>query len=312
MSSYRTFNKAKCLKMKPNNYSQQQLRTQSDWQFTLDTKPNNRMRKPKDTHLKPFDSHQALSIWKQKLQEVLHHGLNIEEEKTILEDEDVGPQPSTTPPPTTQLIQMQPTIQNTNNNLVLNLCSHHFNSSTNHNTSTTALTNSQLRNTDRRDCTWWPFTTIYNSMEIDNNSPLATIRNSTWIQNSIFETTSTLESTEKALICRRPITRKHSNPKILNGRDDRSITIPKQELPFQLFYFTGTDQEKANFGLSKTQQLSTSGTFQDGGRAGITRDNRRKRLHLQNRLKRCIRHHTYPSRLSRLPKLRKPRHCISL
>lgn len=68
MSSYRTFNKAKCLKMKPNNYSQQQLRTQSDWQFTLDTKPNNRMRKPKDTHLKPFDSHQALSIWKQKLQ----------------------------------------------------------------------------------------------------------------------------------------------------------------------------------------------------------------------------------------------------
>ncbi|KAG1052850.1 hypothetical protein G6F43_005035 [Rhizopus delemar] len=149
-------------------------------------------------------------------------------------------------------------------------------------------------------------------MEIDNNSPLATIRNSTWIQNSICETTSTLETTEKALICRRPVTRKYSNPKILNGRDDRSITIPKQELPFQLFYFTGTDQEKANFGLSKTQQLSTSGTFQDGGRAGITRDNRRKRLHLQNRLKRCVRRHTCPSRLSRLPKLRKSRHCISL
>ncbi|KAG1052851.1 hypothetical protein G6F43_005036 [Rhizopus delemar] len=92
------------------------LRTQNDWQFTLGTKP-------KDTHLRPFDSHQALNIWKQKLhvkekpstlislenttlpiintnlikqpvdtlenqEEVLYHDLNIEEENHSQQDEE--------------------------------------------------------------------------------------------------------------------------------------------------------------------------------------------------------------------------------
>ncbi|KAG1143259.1 hypothetical protein G6F37_007041 [Rhizopus arrhizus] len=112
-------------------------------------------------------------------------------------------------------------------------------------------------------------------MEINNNTPMATICDSTRIQDTICETPNPLETTSTNKICRRS-----------NAR---------------------TNETPSNLRLSKTQQFYPSRTFQNGRSTGITRLNRKKRLHLQNRSKRCLRRNTNTSRFSRLSKLRKPR-----
>jgi hypothetical protein len=105
---------------------------------------------------------------------------------------------------------------------------------------------------------------------------------------------------------------KYSHPKILGRRNDRSLSFPKQRLPVKIFYFTGKNKTSPDLRLSQTKQFHPSRTFQDGRGTCTSRNNRRKRLYLQNRLERCLRCCTYSPRLKELSQLREPRNCLPL
>ncbi|KAG1022645.1 hypothetical protein G6F25_013157 [Rhizopus arrhizus] len=237
-------------------------------------------------------------------------------EKTFMEDEDVGTQPPTTntSPTTTNhsnkqliLLRQATSIKNNKHDFVISLNNKFY--------STPPSTINYIIHTKLRDSSRWnrprgPSSTFYQFLEDDHSTPMATIGDSRWVQDTICETTNSLETPSTNTICRRPIASQHSCPKIFDRGNDRSFTDSKQELPFKFLYIEGTDEASANFRLPKTQQFHPSRAFQNGRGAGTARTHRKRRLHLQNRFKRCIRSHTYTPRFSRLSKLRKPRKAI--
>ena len=230
----------------------------------------------------------------------------------------MGTQPPTTntSPTTTNhsnkqliLLRQATSIKNNKHDFVISLNNKFY--------STPPSTINYIIHTKLRDSSRWnrprgPSSTFYQFLEDDHSTPMATIGDSRWVQDTICETTNSLETTSTNTICRRPIASQHSCPKIFDRGNDRSFTDSKQELPFKFLYIEGTDEASANFRLPKTQQFHPSRAFQNGRGAGTARTHRKRRLHLQNRFKRCIRSHTYTPRFSRLSKLRKPRYCLSI
>ncbi|KAG1042355.1 hypothetical protein G6F43_011925 [Rhizopus delemar] len=150
-------------------------------------------------------------------------------------------------------------------------------------------------------------TTFSPLLENNNQSFLAHISNSKWLQDPIFQETDPMEESKEGDDSRRSTPYQRSNTEILGWRDDREIPYTKSAIPLQVLYYTRKDEEKTNPGLPEIELIHPSRTFQDGRSSGTKRANRKRRLHLQNRSKGRIRSGSNACGLPRFPKFRERR-----
>ncbi|KAG1036565.1 hypothetical protein G6F43_013023 [Rhizopus delemar] len=90
-----------------------------------------------------------------------------------------------------------------------------------------------------------------------------------------------------------------SSTEVSKLRDYRTITFSKQKLPFEFLYSPRTKQTQTNIGLHQIESVHTMSPFQDGRCSSTKRDHRERRLHMQNRFKRCICSCTNPREFKR-------------
>ncbi|KAG1258167.1 hypothetical protein G6F68_008917 [Rhizopus microsporus] len=259
------------------------------------------------------------------------------EQKTTLEDGDVGPRPST---PTTfptiltmqhrQIFQHQdlpvnsntknitgntcPTITTTTtiNTTTINTTTPTTATTTTTTTTTTSNNNIELHHSIRRNSSRRSTSTISELLEDSNRSSVAHIGDPTWLQNPIYKETNPVEEPDETTNSRRAISHQRSSSEISKWRYDREVSNTGSTIPLQILYITGTDQEKANSGLSKVELFHSSGAFQNGRSSSFKRIDRKRRLYMQNRFKRCIRSSSYTRRFQRFPQFRKRRGCIQV
>lgn len=243
-----------------------------------------------------------------------------EGEKTSLGEGDVGPQPSTTTTATTILtVQLSlpnkeiPTTTSSTTQITYGTTSNTAKITNNTSTSlTTTTTNNKLRHSNRRHTSRQLTTTFFTPLENNNRSPMANFSNTTWLPATIFEKTNTLEESTEKTISRRPTSYQLSNSKIPRRWNDRGITNSKSKFSLKILHFAGKNKKTTYPRLPKIKQLYSSGTFQNGRCASITRANRKRRLHLQNRSQRRLCHSTNSCRLSRFPEFRERRNSLPL
>ncbi|KAG0782391.1 hypothetical protein G6F22_009127 [Rhizopus arrhizus] len=226
------------------------------------------------------------------------------EQKTIFGEGDVGSRPSTTTViPTISTVQHQQTIQhrerptsNTTNITIFSTTSSIITSSF-----TSSIINpyynfnNQLHHSLRWHSTGQSPTTFPPLLENNNQSSLAFIRDSKWLQNPIYQKTDPMEESEENDDNRRSTSYQRSSTKIPEWTDDR-----------------GNDKEKTDPGLPKIELVHPSRTLQAGESSSTKRTYGKRRLHLQNRFKRRIRSCPNTRRLPRLFKLRERRNCLPI
>ncbi|KAG1639576.1 hypothetical protein G6F44_007697 [Rhizopus delemar] len=167
--------------------------------------------------------------------------------------------------------------------------------------------NNELHHSLRWHPTGQSPTTFSPLLENNNQSPLAPISNSKWLQDPIFQEADPMEESKEGDDSRRSTSYQRSNTEILGWRDDRDIPYTKSTIPLQVLYFTRKDEEKTNPGLPEIELIHPGRTFQDGRSSGTKRANRKRRLHLQNRSKGRIRSGSNARGLPRFPKFRERR-----
>ncbi|KAG1320862.1 hypothetical protein G6F62_011116 [Rhizopus arrhizus] len=172
--------------------------------------------------------------------------------------------------------------------------------------------NNQLHHSLRWHSTGQSPTTFPPLLENNNQSSLAFIRDSKWLQNPIYQKTDPMEESEENDDSRRSTSYQRSSTKIPGWRDDRGFSNTKPSIPLQILYSTGNDKEKTDPGLPKIEFVHPSRTLQDGGSSSTKRTYGKRRLHLQNRFKGRIRSCPNTRRLLRFFKLRERRNCLPI
>ncbi|KAG1619076.1 hypothetical protein G6F46_003450 [Rhizopus delemar] len=207
------------------------------------------------------------------------------EQKTILGGEDVGPQPSTATVTSAILtVQHQQTIQHrehpvSNATQITTLTTTTSINTTDSTTINTIKPYYKLNNKLHHSLRWHPTgqspTTFSPLLENNNQSPLAPISNSKWLQDLIFQETDPMEESKESDNNRRSTSHQRSNTEILGWRDNRGISYTKSAIPLQVLY-------------------------------------RKRRLHLQNRFKGRVCSYSNACRLPRFPKFRERRSCLQI
>lgn len=197
-------------------------------------------------------------------------GETMEEEKTTKEDEDGVPQPSTaittTPTTITTTIQFKtnpPTASNTNTIYTTITTT----SSTDHE----LFIDNKLLNSNRRHPARGLPTTIHTAMEISNQSSMATLSNTTRLQNTVCKETDSINECEEAGDERGTTSYQCSSSEAFGRGDDRNLTITEPRLSLQVFHPAGESQETSYLRLPEVEQLHPSRTFMWRSRSDIGR-----------------------------------------
>ena len=227
------------------------------------------------------------------------------EQKTTLEDGDVGPHPSTTTAcPTTLNTQHHQTSPipdppvTSNTRKITGSTSTSFTTITTIHSSAPTCDNSniQLHYSFRRNSSRRSTSPISELLENRNESPMALISDSAWLQNPILKAANSVEESYETTNSRGAISCQRSSSEISRRRYDREVSNTRPKVSFEILYTTGTDEETTNSRLPNSELFYPSRALQDGGSSRAKRTDREGRLHMQNRIKRCVCRGSYTRR----------------
>lgn len=160
--------------------------------------------------------------------------------------------------------------------------------------------NKSLYNTDRWNFTRGSTHPLSFQLEEGNTTLLASISNRKRLPITIQETSNTLVHKTDENELNRATSSGRSSRQVLAVRHYRNFPYPKHRTPIEFLHCSGTNEKTPNFGLHSTQSVFTVPALQDGGSTSAERNNRERRLYLQNRPQRHLCSSTYPQKFQKI------------
>ncbi|KAG1447022.1 hypothetical protein G6F46_011111 [Rhizopus delemar] len=178
----------------------------------------------------------------------------------------------------------------------------------------TTITTHKLFDPGRWNITEGTYCEVLPQLDKGDHSSLAIKNSQGGLQNTIFDSTNTLEDSSSPSQPIGTARNRISDTEILDSGDHREEQQPTilQPVSLEVLHHPGTNQEETNLGLQKIKPVHTGPAFQDGRRTRLKRTHRKRRLHSKIRSKRCLHCSSNPSKFKTISGISASRNYIHL
>ncbi|EIE91833.1 hypothetical protein RO3G_16544 [Rhizopus delemar RA 99-880] len=167
----------------------------------------------------------------------------------------------------------------------------------------TTITTHKLFDPGRWNITEGTYCEVLPQLDKGDHSSLAIKNSQGGLQNTIFDSTNTLEDSSSPSQPIGTARNRISDTEILDSGDHREEQQPTilQPVSLEVLHHPGTNQEETNLGLQKIKPVHTGPAFQDGRRTRLKRTHRKRRLHTPRIFSKLLRYALEPLRKEGLP-----------